>query len=236
MSVHYNGRYNSIADIKGPSGWYAINTSLGLVHTYINQEYDGGGWALVLANRQGTGGMSNLSFYDATSTCNFRSSPGVPIPAGQKLGALSSYNVWIGTQYWPLLSGRVTAGKMTIVQYVATTSGTPLNGSHTKRYRWRADGFSSAYGFTGATALSDETATGAPGMYSYHAANGFGLTTSDFDQDPYGTNCSTMYNNNPFWYGACWDGNWFAGGGYADAPFWSGSGSDYHQYGAIYIK
>jgi hypothetical protein len=65
----------------------------------------------------------------------------------------------------------------------------------------------------GVTAISDETGTGSPGFYSYHAANGFSLTTYDNDQDVYGANCSNLYNNNPFWYGACWSGNYFAGGG-----------------------
>jgi len=63
------------------------------------------------------------------------------------------------------------------------------------------------------------------------------LTTYDNDQDAYGSgNCSTFYNNNPWWYGACWSGNYFAGNGYQDAPYWDSSTTDYHQYGAIYIK
>jgi hypothetical protein len=123
------------------------------------------------------------------------------------------------------------------VQYVSGTNGTALNGSHTKRYRWRFNNFTATYGFSGAEAVSDETSTGAPGFYSYHAANGFSLTTFDNDQDVYGQNCSTLYGNNPFWYGSCWSGNYFGGGsGYVDAPYWDSSGGDYHQYGAVYIK
>jgi hypothetical protein len=128
---------------------------------------------------------------------------------------------------------------MTIVQFVSGTNGTRLGstGSHNKRYRWSSTGFSNLYAFQGVTALSDETSTGSPGMYSFHAANGYNLSTYDMRQDTYGgSGCSAMYNNNPFWYNACWSGNWFAGGGYADAPYWTSSGGDYYQYGAVYIK
>ena len=89
---------------------------------------------------------------------------------------------------------------------------------------------------TGATTVADDTGGGYPGFYSYHAANSYELVTWDRN----GTNsCPSNYSNNPWWYGACWSGNGFGGGdvgGYADAWFWDGSGSDYHNYGAAYIK
>lgn len=241
MAVFYNPRYNSISDIKGPSGWYWINTSMGPVHTYVNQTYDGGGWVLVLANRQGTGGMKNLTYNDAVSKCVIRSgtsdATNTTVAPGAKLSSLANYNVWIGPAYWSLLAGRATASKVTVVQFVSNTNGTALNGTHLKRYRWRFDSFNSTYAMTGATAVSDETATGAPDMYAYHAANSFSLSAFDRDQDTSGSNCSTNYNNNPWWYGSCWSGNYFAGGaGYQDGPYWTGSGSDYYQYGAVYIK
>ena len=160
MGVTYNtGPYTSISQIKGPSGWYWINTSMGPVHTYINQEYDGGGWALVMANCGGTGGMNNLTYDNAVNNCNFRSS-NTSVTMGSKLGSLANYNVWIGTKFWKELAGRKTANKVTVVQFVAGTNGTALNGSHTKRYRWQFDGFNSTYGMTGVSAVSDETGTG----------------------------------------------------------------------------
>jgi hypothetical protein len=233
LAVYYNGVYNNVSEIVGPSGWYIINTSAGPCHTYVNQDYDGGGWCLVIANRWGTGGMQNLTYVDATTSCNFRTG-GVAIPAGSKLGSLADYNVWIAPVFWSLLSGRVTTGKVTVVQFVAGTNGTQLNGTHTKRYRWRFDGFSSRWGMIGATAISDETGTGSPGFYNYHAANGYNLTTYDVDQDAYGgSNCSSFYGNNPWWYGGCWSGNYF---GYDNGPYWDSSGGDTHQYGAVYIK
>ena len=61
------------------------------------------------------------------------------------------------------------------------------------------------------------------------------LKRRDNDQDAYGASCSVAYTNYPWWYGACWDGNYFGGSGHQDGPYWSGSGGDYHNYGGIYI-
>lgn len=239
MGINYNGRYNSVSEIKGPSGWYWINTDLGPVHVYVNQEYDGGGWVLALANRAGQGAMTNLTYDDAVSTCNIRTSSNTVVTPGTKLSTLDNYDVWLGTKFWSTLTGRVTASKITVVQFVSGSNGTALNatGSHNKRYRWRFDNFNSTYGMVGATAISDETGTGAPGFYAYHAANGFSLSSYDRDQDAYGSNCATAYGNTPWWYGACWDGHYFPnGGGYSNNPNWASAGSQLYQYGAVYIK
>lgn len=245
MAVYYNGHYTSVSQVRGPSGFYNIDI-LGdgnKKFVYVNQDYDGGGWVCVLANRANTGGMKNLTYSNAVNSVNYRSgtSDATNAVSDPRSGSrsLADNNIWVGTQYWSTLAGRVTSGKVTVVQFVSTTNGTALNGTHTKRYRWRFDGFNGTYGMSGATGISDETATGAPGFYSYHAGNGFNLTTFDNDQDAYGgLNCSSFYSNNPWWYGACWDGNYFGGygSGYQDAPYWVSSGSDYHQYGAVYIK
>jgi hypothetical protein len=231
MSTHYGGKiYRNVAEITGPSGFYNVKTSLGTVVVYVNQEYSGGGWVLVIANRSSTGGMGDLNYYDAVNRANYRVGDTPRPPRG--IG-LADFNCWVGTRYWQELTGRVTAGKVTVVQYVSGTNGTALDGSHTKRYRWRFNNFTSTYAFSGIEALSDETGTGTPGLYSYHAANGFSLSTSDQDQDATGGSCSQSYGNQPWWYGACWDGSYF---GYDNLPYWAGSSGDNHQYGAIYIK
>lgn len=243
MGVAYNGNYTSVSQIKGPSGFYNIdilgNNTKQFV--YVNQDYDGGGWVCVLANRANTGGMKNLTYSNAVNSVNYRSGTSDATNAvsepiyGSK--SLADHNIWVGTKFWSALSNRVTSGKITVVQFVSTTNGIVLNGSHTKRYRWRFSSFNGTYGMNSPEAVSDETATGAPGFYSYHVANGYNLSTFDNDQDGYGANCSSFYNNNPWWYGSCWSGNYFAGGsGYQDAPYWDSSGGDYHQYGAVYIK
>ena len=239
MSIHYGGRYSSVSEIRGPSGWYWINTSLGPVHTYIDQTYDGGGWVLALANRAGQGAMTNLSYSDAVNTCNIRSNGNVIVSPASKLSTLANYDYWLGTKFWSSLTGRVTSSKIMVVQFVAGSNGVALNstGSHNKRYRWRFDHFNSTYGMVGAASISDETATGAPGMYAYAAANGFSLSTYDLDQDAYSGHCAATYGGTPWWFGACWDGFYFPnGGGYANYPNWAGAGSQQYQYGAVYIK
>lgn len=244
MGIAYNPRYSSISEITGPSGWYFINTALGPVHTYVDQDYDGGGWALVIANRRFTAGMNNLTYENAISTCNIRTGgtnngTNIVVPVGSKLTALSDYNVFVGLQYWALLGNRLTSGKITAVQYSAATSGVALGstGLHQERYRWRFSSFASNYAFTGGEAVADETGTGTPGMYSTHVLAGRGLTTFDFDQDSNSGNCATFYNNNPFWYTSCWSGNQFAGGSFVDAPYWTSSSSGFaREYGAVYIK
>jgi hypothetical protein len=231
MSTHYGGKiYRNVAEITGPSGFYNVKTSLGTVVVYVNQTYDGGGWVLVIANRSDTGGMGDLNYYNAVNRANYRVSDTPRPPRG--IG-LADFNCWVGVRYWQELAGRATANKITVVQYVSGTNGVELQEGHTKRYRWRFNNFTTTYAFSGAEAVSDETSTGTPGLYSYHAANGFNLTTFDNDQDAYGENCSTFYGNNPWWYGACWSGNYF---GYDNRPYWDSSGADNHQYGAIYIK
>lgn len=244
MGVHYNSYYTSVSQIKGPSGFYNIDI-LGngdRQFVYVNQDYDGGGWVCVIANRLNTGGMRNLTYSNAVNSVNYRtgSTRAENVVGDPRSGSksLANHNIWVGTKYWSALSGRVTSGKITVVQFVSGTNGTALNGSHTKRYRWRFDNFNASYAIVNPVAISDETSTGAPGFYSYHAANGFNLTTYDNDQDIYTVNCSSLYDNNPWWYGNCWSGNYFGGygGGYQDGPYWDSSGGDYHQYGAIYIK
>jgi hypothetical protein len=199
-----------------------------------------------MANRLNTGGITNLAYNDAVNTCNYRTgtSPGTNtiVSPTSGLSGLANYNIFIGVSYWPFLGNRANPGRIDVVQFVANTNGTALGntGAHTKRYRWKFDYFNSTYGMINAAAISDDTGTGSPGMYNYHAANAFSLSTYDNDQDPYGPgNCSAFYSNSAFWYGDCWSGYVWGGGPsnyYQDAYYWNGSGNDYHQYGAVYIK
>ena len=226
MGFHRGPTYNSVSEITGPSGFYKINTSLGPIVVYIDQDYDGGGWVLVLSNRGNTGGMNNLKYDDAINNYNYRTggsgknSANIEVTGDRaiKNSSLSNLNTFIGLKFWFELAQRETANKVTISQFVSTTNGTALNdtSSHTKRYRWGFDGWGSDYSFNNSYIVSDETGTGSPGFYNYHSKGSRGLTTYDNDQDDNSGNCATYYNNNPFWYGSCWSGNYFAGGGHAD--------------------
>lgn len=224
------------------NGFYWVNPSLGSttpIYIYVNFTYrTKEAWALVLSNRINTTGVANstttpdgvnstssqssVTYSNAVNNINYKGSYG---------NANLDFNCMVGVKYWKLL-GR------NICQFVAG-SAVPISstGSHNKRYRWGFQDMNSTYGFQNVYGIADETSTGSPGFYSYHAVNGYSLTTYDQDQDAYGGNCSTLYNNAPWWYGGCWSGNAWGGmgAGYADAYFWDGSGGDYYNYGAIYI-
>lgn len=224
------------------NGFYWVNPSLGSttpIYIYVNFTYrTKEAWALVLSNRINTTGVAN-SYYTADGVNGATSQGSVTYDKavnyvnykGSYGNTNLDFNCMIGAKYWKLL-GR------NICQFVAG-SAVPISstGSHNKRYRWGFSDMNSTYGFQNAFAIADETSTGSPGFYNYHAANGFSLSTYDNDQDILSGNCSTYYNNAPFWYGNCWSGNSWGGmgAGYADAYFWDGSGGDYYNYGATYI-
>ena len=236
MGITYNGKaYTDVSQITGPSGWYNLKIDGRNVPVYVDQEYDGGGWVLVLANRKDTGGMRNLNYYNAINTCNYRTGDTLntnTISGPKGISSLTDFNVWIGTKYWEALSKRQTTGKVTVVQFVAPTIVSLSDATHTKRSRWQFDSFDGFYAMTNKVYIANEVGTSTPGFYSYNA--GYKLSAFDSDNDAYGGNCSLRYGNNPWWYGSCWSGNYFAGGGYQDAPYWAST--DFHNYGAVYIK
>ncbi|MGD2034517.1 MAG: T9SS type A sorting domain-containing protein, partial [Bacteroidales bacterium] len=79
--------------------------------------------------------------------------------------------------------------------------------------------------------------TASPGMYTYHS--GRPLSTCDADHDGSGSgNCATNYNCAAWWYGSCWSGSFWGGGGTVsqDAPYWEASVAEYFEYGSIWIR
>lgn len=203
------------------NGLYYLNPGgLGAQQFYCDFTFDNQRvWVMVVANRLNTNGLSGLTYAAAT---------GAQINTAGTYNNSLGFNLLVGLPYWKYLGD-------TICQYVAT-SNVSISGSHTKRARWKFNGFTSTYAFIYPRSITVDVGSGNPGWYAYHAVNGYSFSTYNNDQDAYGSNCSANYNNEPWWYGACWDGNYFAGGsGYADGPFWSGSTSDYHNYGAAFL-
>ena len=72
MGIKRGPVYSSVSEVSGPTGFYRINTSVGTVTVFIDQEYDGGGWVMVLANRGLTAGMNNLNYINAIHKANYR--------------------------------------------------------------------------------------------------------------------------------------------------------------------
>lgn len=238
--------YDSVSDIVGPTGWYRVRLSNGLVAPlYIDQDYDGGGWILIFNNNQNTGGMKNLTWANAMNNINYRwggSSKDGPNNEGRWQGHTSpdKFNCWVGLNYLSELTGRKTSGYIEMVQFVSDTKGVSLANiaSHRNRMTMRATGInSSTGGWQGAgNGVVQAGSDGSSGFYSY-MTGGYALTTYDKDQDSNGGNCSTYYNNNPYWYTSCWSGNLFAGGGYQDCTYWTSSTATYvRAYGAVYVK
>jgi hypothetical protein len=153
---------------------------------------------------------------------------------------LSEFNALVGLKHWSALSGRSVQNTISVVQYVApSVVGLSSIASHTKRHRWQFSNFNESYAMVSPVIGANETGSEIPGMFSYHATNGYPLSSYDVDQDQYPTSCSAMYNNNPWWYGSCWSGSFYGGGGgpyYLDKPYWQSSLDDHHAYGAVYIK
>lgn len=243
MGIGYGNTtvYDSVSSVTGPSGWYMFNVFGNKVPLYINQDYDGGGWVLVLANRRYTAGMNNLKFQDAMNSVNYRNAGSDDTTNLRGMGNsspnLSDINCWVGLNYWKHLSGRAVANKIAVVQFMDDTNGVSLNASHPQRARFLFDNVNTNGSFSGRGSYVNESDVNAWGTSGFYTYCGNPLTTYDNDQDYHSGNCSTFYNNNPFWYGACWSGNIFAGGGYIDGPYWVSSSATYSkQYCGVYIK
>lgn len=237
-AVDYSMQIRQVNPSAQP-GWYWIKINGTARQFWVDTLHEGGGWVLVINNRINTNGMVNLTYSAATNyEPNSRGNYGDGYTP-------TNFNLWVGLRAWTeivsknQLYGNLPAGR---VKEIVATGFVNLNvvSGHTKRASWNWGGaWGGSFAWQGTGSAVVESGGSLPGLWSYHIANGYNLTTYDQDQDVSGGNCATSYNNNPWWYGACWSGNGFGGGGgggYADAWFWDSSGSDYHNYGALYIR
>lgn len=222
-----------ITDLGLPNGWYWVDLS-GPKLVYVNTKYSGGGWYLITQNRRGNGGIGTINYVDAIDSKQYYKDEFGLSTSQLRERDLGTFNLWTGMKLWEeMTGGKGTGGQIAQVVY---TSPTDLDGPNTKRATWSYSGFSERYAFQGATGVSSNSNN--PGLYGYHAANGYNLTAHDRDQDGYGANCSNLYGGHPMWFGACWSGNIWGStsGNYADAYFWNSSGGDNHNYGATYVR
>ena len=216
------------------TGWYWLTVD-GSVNLYwIDMDYDGGGWVLVANNRLNTGNMGTTAGTYAASTTGFITLGNYGLGTNP-----SNFNLWVGLSKWNSIAA--ASGQRKFVEIVSSNIGVKLGqtGFHSKRARWTWTGWSGTYAWQGIGNFSLELGANNPGLYSYHIAGGYSFSAYDLDQDGNPSNCATFYGNTPFWYGSCWDGNFWGGGSsgsYADGPFWSGSNTDYFNYGAYYVK
>jgi hypothetical protein len=209
-------------------GMYWLNPGgLGPQKFYVNFSYRPGvPMTMVIANRRGTGGIDMATY----SRCT-----GAWVTAYGTYDNSLNYNLWVGLDYWRYLGDTVVQGvKGYQAGYSAGTHNVGIANMDLLA-KWKYSGWTSTYAFKYPRDYSNLIGSINAGWYTYHAANEYSLTTYDRDQDVNSGNCASYYDNNPWWYGSCWDGNYFGGGGYQDAPYWTGSGSYYYAYGAAYV-
>jgi hypothetical protein len=227
--------------IGNTRGWYYIDVFKdGNPHLmHVNNIFDGGGYYLVLQNRQNFGGMTFLRYSEATGGRQvFRSNQAFQPAAGS---AISDFTLWTGMRMWRALTqGKEQSGTGGRVAIFSANSPVQLDatGSHLKRSIATYTGFNQSSGvewaFQGTSQISNTS--DAPGFISFAMSNNKGLTTTDRDVDDRGDNCANLYDGQPYWYTNCWSGNpW--GFNANDGAYWTSSTSEQRvPYYAIYLR
>ena len=213
-----------------PTGWYWLAINGVPTQVYVDNVFSGGGWVLVATHANGVS-IPALTYAQTTTNLPQLGSSGFTIGVGDP----KLYSCLMPLKQWTYITTANNAGNK-FIQFAAN-SAQELSGTHVRRSSWSWTGWSATYAWQGLSGLSNDVGGTTPGLYTY-AASGYNWSTYDNDQDTYSGNCASSYNNSPWWYNACWDGNFWGGNGsgYQNNIFWTGSGSDYYNYGAWYIR
>jgi hypothetical protein len=218
---------------SAPTGWYWLQINNIPTQVYIDNVYNGGGWVLVATHTINVS-IPTLTYVQTTVGTTQLGSSGFTVGTGDP----KQYTTLMPLKQWTYITTANAAGN----NFVYFTAGSQVElgntGAHSRRSRWTWTGWSGTYAWQGTSGLTNEVGGTTPGLWTSHASIGLNWSTYDNDQDTYSGNCSSSYNNAPWWYDACWDGNFWGGNGsgYQNAAFWTGSGSDYYNYGAFYVK
>ena len=146
--------------------------------------------------------------------------------SGNINGGLTAFDQLVGLKQWELL-GNTLKLEMGAGPSAITRRAT---------YLFSLD--SAKYYAVKLSAQELQLGTVAAGLYGY--LNGAAFTTYDADHDTYSGNCSHAFSNTAWWYASCWSGSFWGGGDqaikYTNNPYWEGSTTDYHAWGAIWIS
>lgn len=213
------------------TGWYWVNVDGTPRQLWIENSYSGGGWVLVATHPINVS-IPALTYLQTTSNTAMLGSSGFI----QGTSDPKQYSTFLPLAMWNSIATSNNSGRNVMMH--STSSNVAPGVNDQRRSRWTWSGWSGTYSWLGAANISNEVGGTTPGLYGYHIANNASWTTYDYDQDSYSGNCSNQFGNAPFWYVQCWDGSFWGGNGqgYQNALFWTGSGGDYYNYGAIYVK
>jgi hypothetical protein len=243
------------ANASAQPGWYWLNIG-GITRQYwVDTQYQGGGWVLVMNSIAGSPLTNN------GSTPTYSATTGTDIVANS-IGSYATSSgrqntrFMVGLGIWDAIcaaNGNTSTKNMAVMTdndtnppKTLSASSTPL---HRGRFTWTGSlNSSSRFTPSGASgwvydgSQSGDYANQEAGIYAYHfrgTNNGpapLGWQTSDNQN---GGTCINQYDNNPLWYVGCWDGNIWGGGTYGNYAYFKGStnsSSGRQNYGAVYIK
>ena len=216
------------------AAWYWVLVNGTPTQLYIDNSYSGGGWVMVATHPLSTS-IPGFTYAQTTTNVPQLGSSGFTVGSSDP----KQYATFMPLRQWTYITSANNNGNNFVYFTAASKVELGNTASHQRRSRWTWTGWGSAYAWQGANNLVNEVGGTTPDLWNYHIGNGYNWTTYDADQDAYSGNCSTSYNNAPFWYGACWSGSFWGddgAGGYSNSPFWTGSAGDWYNYGAYYIR